>query len=169
MQLVNPTVEYKQHYFQALDEGTDEAGDTHLNKPELEQPFEEFVQLLNDHAKGENLPPGYVPESIFWLVDKNEFIGRVSIRHELTEKLTKVGGHIGYYIKPSKRRMGYGKKILELSLTEAKKIGLTKVLVTCDEDNIGSQKIIEANGGVLQDVIEVDENKVRTRRYWIML
>jgi predicted acetyltransferase len=169
MQLVAPSIYYKEQYLQALEEGKDETGDTRLNQPEDNQSFEEYVQMLNNRAKGLQFPLGYVPETIFWLVDNNEVIGRVSIRHTLTDHLRKIGGHIGYYIRPSKRKMGYGKKILELALQKAKEIGLSKALVTCDEDNIGSQKIIEANSGVLQDIIEKEKGKPKTRRYWIII
>lgn len=167
MQLVLPSLEYKDQYLQALNEVEEETNDTHLDRPGMGQSFEEFVQLSNDHAKGVNLPEGYVPATTFWLIDNNEFIGRVQIRHALTEHLVKRGGHIGYYIRPSKRKMGYGKKILELALLEAKKLGLSKVLITCDDNNIGSQKIIEANGGILENVIDFVQDGPKTRRYWI--
>src|SRR3989338_7171193 len=104
---------------------------------------------------------------MYWLIDNDEVIGRVQIRHVLNDYLLNYGGHIGYYIKPSKRRMGYGRKILKLSLIEAKKIGLKKVLLTCDEGNIGSQKIIESYGGVLKNIIKQTSDKPLTRRYWV--
>lgn len=169
MQLVKPSIKYKQEYLGALEESKGETSDTQLNKPEENQSFEEFVQQFIDNEIGKNLPKGWVPATMFWLLDNNEIIGRVHIRHELNDYLFKFGGHIGYYIKPSKRNMGYGKKILELSLAEAKKLGLTKILVTCDEDNIGSKKIIEANGGLLENKVESGEDKPQTCRYWIEL
>ena len=96
----------------------------------------------------------------YLLLNYSEFIGRVSIQHTLTDHL-KEGGHIGYYIRPSKRKLGYGKKILELSLVEARELGLRKVLVTCDNDNICSQKIIEANGGILENVVDAANDRPR--------
>jgi Acetyltransferase (GNAT) domain len=89
------------------------------------------------------LKPGIVPGSDFWLIDNNEFIERLSLRYELNEFLLKMGEHIGYEIRPSKRKRGYGAEILRLGLQKAKELGLQRVLVTCDEDNIGSKKIIE--------------------------
>jgi predicted acetyltransferase len=107
---------------------------------------------------------------MLWLIDKDEFIGRVQIRHELTEYLEKYGGHIGYYIRPTKRKMGFGNKILEMAINEAKKIGFEKVLLTCNDDNIGSWKIIEANGGVLESVLDPEkEGEKKKRRYWIII
>ena len=167
VQLVLPSLKYRASYLQALEESKGETGETQLNKPEENQSFEDFVQQLHDNARGVNLPKGWVPASMFWLIDNEEVIGRTHIRHELNDYLFKHGGHIGYYIRPSKRNMGYGKKILELSLAEAKKLGLKKVLVTCDDDNIGSQKIIEANGGVLENKVSTEEGKPQTCRYWI--
>jgi predicted acetyltransferase len=87
----------------------------------------------------------------------------------LNDFLLKQNGHIGYFIRPSKRKMGYGKKILQLGLLEAKKMGLPKVLITCDEDHFASQKIIEANGAILENIIETENGKPKTRRYWINL
>jgi len=167
MKLVLPTIRYKQSYEEALEESKNEPGDTILAKPEEGQSFEEFVQLLNDNTRGKNLPNGWVPATTFWLIDKDELIGRVQIRHVLNDFLLKQNGHIGYFIRPSKRKMGYGKKILQLGLVEAKNLGISKALVTCDEGHFASQKIIEANGGILEDIIETEKGKPKTRRYWI--
>lgn len=138
-------------------------------KQEPNQSFEQFVNNKIEEAKGLHLPEGFVPATELWLVDKDEFIGRVSIRHQLTENLLKIGGHIGYFIQPSKRKMGYGKMILKLALEETKKLGIFKALVTCDDTNAGSCKIIEANGGILENMIENGKNNPLKRRYWIKL
>ncbi|WP_208589975.1 GNAT family N-acetyltransferase [Gracilibacillus suaedae] len=95
-------------------------------------------------------------------------IGVVNIRHRLSEMLLAIGGHIGYGIRPSERKKGYATKILELALLEAKKIGITRALVTCDADNIGSLKAILKNGGIEDgDYVEDDGNVVK--RFWIEL
>lgn len=108
-----------------------------------------------------------MPASTRWLVDDGEFIGRVSVRHQLTEKLLQEGGHIGYGIRPSKRKMGYGTKILELALPLAKSLVIDKALLTCNDENLGSQKIIEKNGGVLENKVQLPTKL--ERRYWISL
>jgi len=115
--------------------------------------------------KGLGLPTGWVPETSLWLIDEGEFVGSVSIRHRLTEKLLQEGGYIGYSIRPSKRKMGYGTKALELAIPVARQLGIEKILVTCNDENLASRKIIEKNGGVLEDVREV--SGVIKRRYWI--
>ena len=106
---------------------------------------------------------------MYWLIDKGEVVGRVHIRHTLNNFLFNYGGHIGYYIKPSKRKMGYGKKILELALVKAKKMGISRVLLTCDDNNIGSQKVIESCGGILENIVQENKDKLLKRRYWIKL
>jgi len=170
MELVLPDVKYKESYLEALKESEGEESGARLKKPEENQSFEDFVKRFHDEMKGLNLKEGYVPATTFWLIDKGEFIGRANIRHELTDNLFKYGGHIGYHIRPSKRKMGYGKKILELALQEAKKMGFKKVLLTCDDDNVGSRKIIEANRGVLENIIEGEkEGEPKKRRYWITI
>lgn len=167
MKLVRPSIRYKKEYLNALEEAKDDTGETRLIAPGKDQSFEAFVKLLNENASGENLAEGHVPSSTFWLIDENEFIGRVSIRHKLNEKLLQHGGHIGYYIRKSKRKKGYGKKILKLGLREARKLGIVRVLITSDDDNLASIKIIEENGGRLANVIEIGEDKNKLRRYWI--
>jgi predicted acetyltransferase len=127
------------------------------------------VQGLRDRTRREMLPTHLVPETYLWLVDAGEFIGRVSIRHELNEALRTVGGHVGYEIRPSKRRQGYGTRILALALERAKALGLREVLVTCDADNVGSRRIIEQNGGRLENQIEAPGARVPKLRFWISI
>lgn len=174
MKIIIPSVDYKQSFIEAVKEYQSTDADDRLdifalNVDELENDFERYIVRLLSESKGENLPKGYVPQTTFWLVDGEAFIGRVSIRHILTEHLLREGGHIGYDIRPSKRQRGYGKKILELSLPKAKELRITKVLVTCNETNLGSKKIIEANGGVLENTVAMGEGKPRKLRYWISL
>lgn len=174
MQLVVPTVKYQQSYEDAIEESKHETGVTLLPRPEIGQPFEEFVQNKINHSHGIGLPDGWVPSTELWLVDNDPstasgqvFIGRTNIRHYLNSWLLQIGGHIGYWIRPSKRNKGYGKKILELALKEAKKLGISEVLVTCDTTNLGSKKVIEANGGILENIVPNGPDNPQKKRYWI--
>lgn len=169
MELVTPSVKYQESYLQALEEAKDKTETTVLPQPAPQQSFEEFVKNAIEESQGLHLPSGWVPATTFWLIDNNEFIGWVNIRHILTDYLLRIGGHIGYWIRPSKRKMGYGKKILELALPKAKELGVTKALLTCDDTNIGSQRIIEANGGILENIIDNGVGNPKKRRYWIQL
>lgn len=128
--------------------------------------FDAMIQSLEDASNGIDLRDGWVPDSTFWLIDDGKVIGVVNIRHSLTEYLRNAGGHIGYGIRPTERHRGYATKLLELSLLEAKKLGLEEVFVNCDSINIGSKKTILHNGGVADsDFIEEDGNVVN--RFWV--
>lgn len=113
---------------------------------------------------------GRVPDSVFFCldVDRDIFVGAVNIRHYLNESLLFTGGHIGDGIRPSERRKGYATAMIGLALEECKKLGIHRVLMTCDKDNIGSAKSIMNNGGVLENEV-VNEEGVLEQRYWISL
>ena len=127
------------------------------------------IRRMREYARGENLPEGFVPATTYWLVrDGQEILGTVNLRHRLTEGLLKVGGHIGYSIRPDERGKGYGRLQCALALDKARALGLTRVLITCDSDNVASARVIEANGGVLADERVVEGGAVK-KRYWVEL
>ena len=144
-----------------------------LNHLEFQFSLENFPTYVRNCKKWEagiDLPDGWVPTSTFWLIRQNNImIGTSSLRHKLNDKLRVFGGHIGYKISPAQRQKGYGTTILKLTLVEARRLGLKKVLVTCDNDNITSAKIIEKNSGILKDKCERSEPGKLSRRYWIDL
>ena len=110
-----------------------------------------------------------VPYDELWLVERQDFIGEANIRYALSDFLRQHGGHVGYDIRPSRQRQGYGTLILKLALYRLRQHGIDRVLVTCDDTNIASWKIIEANGGILQDKIpSAFHTDSLSRRYWIM-
>ena len=126
-----------------------------------------FVDVCTDHALGRNLPSGWVRQTTFWLVrDGRTILGCSRLRHRLTQFLAERGGHIGYDVRPSERRRGYGTRLLQLTLSEARKIGLTRVLVTADDSNVASWRIIERNGGQCEPKLLMTESGA-LRRYWI--
>ncbi len=151
--LVPPNTKYKDSFLAALLEYQQENLKDYnkLDYKWLKDNFSEYVTQKLAEANCESLPEGYVPHTLLWLVDGTEYIGRVDIRHALTDQLRAEGGHIGYDIRPSQRRKGYGKTALMLGLKKAKELGLQEVLVTCDIGNAPSNKIIQANGGTLID------------------
>lgn len=112
---------------------------------------------------------GRVPATQFIGVrtNDNRVVGMLQIRHTLNEYLLRIGGHIGYSVRPSERRRGYAKRMLTLALEHCRLLGLDKVLITCDKNNPASAKTILANGGVLEN--KIDEGHRITQRYWITL
>ena len=132
--------------------------------------FPAYVSNCKKWEQGIDLPDEWVPESTFWLIrEDNVILGTCSLRHKLSDKLRTFGGHIGYQIRPSQRKKDYGTTILKLALVEAKRLGLKQVLITCDDENIASIKIIERNTGILKDKCDRDKPGKLTRRYWIDL
>ena len=112
--------------------------------------YKEWLIAKQRDAEQKGIVDGWkVPSTIFWLYADGVPVGFGSIRHFLTEALSQAGGHIGYGIAPQFRGNGYGNEILRLLLKKADEIGLEKVLVTVDLDNMASQAVALANGGVI--------------------
>ena len=134
-------------------------------EPDL--PWEEYLRIRADHRAGVNLPAGWVPSTFLVADVDGQLVGRVSIRHELNDFLRDEGGHIGYGVLPAYRRRGYATEILRQALVIARSLGIDRVLVTCDDDNAGSIKAIESNGGKLDSVRPAEPGSAAIRRYWI--
>jgi predicted acetyltransferase len=127
----------------------------------------EYVAQRDDWALGRNLPPGWVPTTFLVAVVDGAIVGRSSIRHELNEFLATLGGHVGYAVLPRYRLRGYATEILRQSIVVARSLGIEKVLVTCDQDNTASARVIEHCGGRFEGFAEDGSNGIRKRRYWI--
>ena len=137
---------------------------TKQNNMSFKELFEKWVVNETDEAYKQ----GFVPSTLYFMVDNNNLIiGAIHLRHELNDRLLQNGGHIGYGIRPSERRKGYAALMLNMLLENIRLKGYKRVLITCDEDNIGSVRTIEKNKGLLFDKIEFEG--VMTRRYWVNL
>ena len=125
--------------------------------------WDAYVNSVDIRYGDENI----VPSTTFFCLDEERdiFVGAVNIRHYLNEGLLKDGGHIGDGVRPSERRKGYATAMIGLALAECRKLGIVKVLMVCDKDNIGSAKSIINNGGVLEN--EIETNGTVEQRYWI--
>jgi predicted acetyltransferase len=129
---------------------------------ETETGFASYVAVVLAEALEDSpRPHGHVPQTTWWYVEGADYLGRISLRHRLTDHLTEVGGHIGYDVRPTARRRGYATAMLQAVLPYAYDIGIDEALVTCDVDNVGSRKVIEAAKGVLED------KRNGKLRYWI--
>lgn len=167
VELILPDVRCRASYLEAVREFQAEGRHQYEDAKVLAQDFSAYVRALRERR---HLPrPGMVPETVLWLVDGDLFIGRASVRHRLNDHLRRIGGHIGYEIRPTQRRRGYGTLICKLALAEARRIGLDRALITCDEDNVGSRRIIEANGGIFERAVRVAGSPVKKLHFWVDL
>jgi predicted acetyltransferase len=115
------------------------------------------AQALEDTPR----PEGHVPSTTLWWVQDDQYLGRIAIRHRLTPHLLEVGGHIGYDVRQSARRRGHATAMLRAALPVAHGLGIERALVTCDDTNTASRKVIEANGGVF------DDQRGDKLRFWV--
>ncbi|MFN8677488.1 MAG: GNAT family N-acetyltransferase [Thermomicrobiales bacterium] len=169
LRLVLPDPAYRASVLEGLRELQAEPRFAYLDLAPIAADFPAYVAAQRARTDAANLPPDQLPETVFWLMEGETFIGRLSIRVTPDEARIRTIGNIGYMIRPSRRRMGYGTAILTLALPAAKALGLTRVLVTCDEDNLASRKIIERNGGRLEGATPSRNGPGLTLRFWIEL
>ena len=166
MKLIEPCEQYLLSYMDALREYREHNVSTYFftdaDKCDI---FEKFENYRTES----NLPSNRVGAHFYWLVDEKQerFIGEISIRHCLTDALERYGGHIGYGIRYTCWNQGYGTEMLRLALEKAKELGLSYILITCDDDNVASAKVMEHNGFYLKDKIPncIDGQSIVTRRY----
>jgi predicted acetyltransferase len=157
--LVVPSVDLEASWREAAAEpGATEADGFHTAVTD----FASYVaHLIADVEQTSPRPEGWVPCTRWWWVEGETYLARIAVRHRLTPALLEVGGHIGYDVRPSARRHGHATAMLQAVLPRAHSLGIDPALVTCNHDNVGSRKTIEANGGVLEDRRGVK------LRYWV--
>ncbi len=164
-ELAAPTVRVRGSFLAAMrefeDEGRGTAGDITLRGSELRSRrsqwnsvagFAEYVEeLLLQPLEDTPRPDGWVPWTTLWYVEGEEYLGGLAIRHRLTPRLLELGGHIGYDVRRSARRQGHATAMLRAALPIAARLRIDAALITCDVDNVASRRVIEVNGGVLED------------------
>ncbi len=131
--------------------------------------FDAWLTGMRNRRTGTNLPQGYVPENFYLCYADGVLVGVLNLKFTLTEYLLNYGGHIGYAVRPSRRRQGLATRMLGQSLEIARTLGMTRLLCVCDADNLPSERTILRNGGVLEDVRFDPEERVEVKRYWITL
>jgi predicted acetyltransferase len=180
MELARPRVSYRRSFLAAVDEflaaGEDQyAGlvdvpadsvfpGMRFTRQDLESPavFADMVRfVVGQEDPRAPRPSSYVPSTTRWMVEGRDVVGWISLRHELTELLLTWGGHIGYAVRPSARRRGFATEAVRQMLPLCAARGLAQVLITCDEENLGSRRVIEGHGGVYED------SREGKRRYWV--
>ena len=163
IQLVEPEEKYLKSYLEAYDEfmamGVSTYGLTDARACDIFEKFENY-------RLERNLKPDRVGSHYYWLVDdeRDYFIGELSIRHRLNDALFLRGGHIGYCVRYGEWVKGYATYMLKLAQEKAKELGISRALVTCDDTNLASARVMEKNGFVLENVVNADG--ILSRRYW---
>lgn len=170
IKLVRPCVDYKESFLDGLIEFQNEGLPwmMHLKMDELRRDFNGFVQaMLKKRTLWTKDAP--VDETELWAILDGVYVGEISIRHKLNADLRVVGGHIGYDTRPSYRGRGIASAMLKLMLPIAKQLGIEEVLITCNDSNVASIKVIEKNGGVLRETKPQFEGWPLKRYYWILV
>lgn len=179
MELVKPDVKYKDSFVEALKDGFYLGSQLPMSDDaiaDIEKDFEAF--LMNKVLKPYDPTPRLrddgkyypnAPQIPYWLIDEGKFIGAFNLRTELNDFLMYIGGNVGYGVTPKYRRKGYATKGLSLLIIKARELGMNKLLIAAKEENIGSWKAIEKNGGVLENIITLpwQNNGQKYKRYWI--
>ncbi len=135
----------------------------------VEVDYDGWVKEVRNHSRGVGLAPDRVPATLYWLVRGRRILGTLRLRHELNARLRIEGGHIGYDVRPSERRKGYATRMLAMALEVCRRLGYRRVLVTCNEENVASEKVIRANGGVYDGKDPSPETGKLVKRFWIAL
>jgi predicted acetyltransferase len=168
VKLVRPTVSLQESFLEALVEFQEEkiAWLMDLKVDVLRRDFAKYVEAQgNKRTLWTKDTP--VDETVLWADLKGIFVGQISIRHKLNADLQIMGGHIGYETRPTYRQHGIASSMLRQSLPIARSLGIQKALLTCNDDNGPSIKVIEKNGGVLEETKPQFEGGPLKRYYWI--
>lgn len=166
LKLVLPNKKYKKSYYELVksaikNEDVSELGNAYREN----ETFEQMLKRLRDRRIGKNISKKDVAATVYFIVVGDKVIGTIDARSYLNESYYADLGHIAYYIKPDERRKGYATKALGLVLKKYKHTN--RILVTCTKDNIGSAKVIENNGGILEGIFLSKRFSVEIKRYWI--
>lgn len=158
-------MEYRQEFLDA-GESMDGCGSLRQTEDALE-----YIKSCRDKEDPATVPAHLVPATQFFLTRKkdNKLIGMIQVRHYFNEYLEKYAGHIGYSVRPSERRKGYAKAMLAMVLPYCRELGITRVLVSCVDGNLGSERTILANGGVYESTVREPSGNRDLKRFWITL
>ena len=168
--LIRPSSEYAQQISEYrqdfLDSGDSMDGCGPIRR--ISDP-EEYIKICRDYENDATVPENLVKATQFMYVRKsdNKLVGMIQVRHYFNEYLEKYAGHIGYSVRPTERRKGYAKEMLKAVLPFCKEIGLEKVLVSCLDGNVASEKTILANGGVYESTVLEPNSNRDLKRFWI--
>ncbi len=168
--LIKPAIEYKESYLKALALYHAEGRYKNLVIPDLRDDFDDFVEERCKRRSGayRNYPDWVelVPDSVLWLVKNDEYIGTLKVRHRLNWHLEKWGGHMTFIIRPDKRELGYGQKLVRKSKEVLNALDIEKALITISPQNEVARHIIEKAGADFLDELPATDKFPNRVRYW---
>lgn len=161
----NQILQYRREF---LDSGDSMDGCGSLRT--LEDPAE-YIRLCKEQEDPNRVPAHLVPSTQFFFIRRadNRLVGMLQVRHYFNDYLEKYAGHIGYSVRPSERRKGYAKEMLKMALPFCRELGMDRVLISCIDGNIGSEKTILANGGVYESTVHEPKSDRMLKRFWILI
>ena len=170
--LIKPTMEYAEQIAEYRKSFL-KSGDSMDGTGPLRR-MEDIYEYIKFCIEGENpamVPANLVPATQFLFVrtSDNQLVGMIQVRHYFNDFLERFGGHIGYSIRPEERRKGYAKKMLNMVLSFCREMGLERVLVSCIDGNIASEKTILGNDGVYESTVYEPGRQIYLKRFWITL
>lgn len=170
--LVRPHTRYRETYldgFRELTNCAERSAWIYLGEAApldtLDGDFDAYVNTLLKRES--ERPPGFVCDTIYWGLVGDTVVGRIALRHELNEMLATVGGHIGYIVRPSYRNMGMASAMLRAILETDRAKAEGRLLLTCDEGNAASERVIVRNGGIYESSVSPGPGRPAKRRFWI--
>ena len=170
--LIRPRSEYAGQIIEYRQEFLDAGDSMDGTRPLRRTPNpEEYIRICSEYENPLKVPARLVPATQFLFLRKsdNKLVGMIQVTNSFKDYLEKNAGHIGYSVWPSERRKGYAKEMLSMTLPFCREIGIDKVLITCIDGNIGSEKTILANGGIYEYAIHEPDENVNLKRFWITL
>lgn len=157
MRLVFPTIEYKDKAIEYINEfyeyDSEINGSGSLDRFLKESTYEKWLEKLVYAMDIANMQENKVPDLTYFYVRESDdrIVGMINIRLALNDFLRKEGGHIGYSVRPTERRKGFGTDMLTEGIKVCERVGIREVLVSCDKVNVASAGVIKNCSGVLKD------------------
>ena len=129
-----------------------------------------YIWICNAEHK-DTCPAGWVPDTQYICVRNRDvrIVGMLDIRHELNEACLNLFGNIGYSVRASERRKGYASAMLAMAKEICRETGMGRILISCHRENTASSRIIQKNGGILENEVTDHRNGAVLQRYWIEL
>ena len=166
MELILPTKEYELSYRSYIEElGDEERYPFPLDFDH--QDFSALLERIEEIRNGIRLPENYVASTTYWLIDKGEIVGVSNLRHELNDSIRFMGGHIGLSNRPSVRKSGVGKILMQKTIEQAMNMGIREIHIHCEKSNPASANLIKSCGGELHSEVTGDAHPGVVQRFII--